>query len=64
MLASTFAKRYFDADDQPDPRTVRSWVEKGKVAGRVVGSTTYIDADAWEASTGNALADKIIGKFG
>jgi len=62
IRAETFAARYFDEGDKPDPRTVRSWVQNGVVKGRVVGTITYVDAETWEQTTGNALADKILGK--
>lgn len=65
MRASTFARRYFDEADRPDERTVRSWIERGSIVGRVVavGSKTmvYVDAEAWETFTGNKLADRIMG---
>lgn len=62
IRAETFAKRYFAAEDQPDKRTVRTWVENGTVPGRIVGVMTYVDAEAWEKSTGNAIADLIMAK--
>lgn len=62
IRASTFAERYFDAGDRPDKRTVRSWVESGIVPGRIVGTVVYVDAEAWERSTGNSLADRIMSR--
>lgn len=64
IRAKTFAERYFDAEDAPDERTVRAWVEAQIVAGKVVGRLTYVDADAFEAGgfTGNELADKILSR--
>lgn len=62
IRAQTFAKRYFGPEDEPDLRTVRSWVGNGTVPGRIVGVIAYVDAEAWEKSTGNALADRIMGK--
>ncbi len=60
IKASAFIKRYFHEDEKLDLRTVRSWVEKGEVAGRIVGLNTYVDVEAWEASTGNKIADRIL----
>lgn len=60
IKAKTFANRYFDPEDRPDERTVRDWVRRGEVAGRLAGRLVYVDADAWEAETGNALADNIL----
>jgi hypothetical protein len=60
ITAQVFSQRYFDPDCRPDKRTVRAWVEKGRVPGKVVEPHIYVDADAWEASTGDAIADKIL----
>ena len=62
MSAKRFAAKYFDEGEGPDKRTVKAWVEKGIIAGRMVGTHAYVDADAWEQSTGNPLADKILNR--
>lgn len=48
---------------QPDPRTVRNWLEQGSVAGRIIGISVYIDEENWLRDidhTGNRIADKIL----
>ncbi len=63
LVASEWVAKYFDTP--PDLRTVRGWVERGEVPGRVLGKLTYIDDEAWKASvrTGDALADKALNKL-
>lgn len=63
-----FARRYFDPACAPDLRTIRSWVKKGVVPGRVINTgqreQVWIDCEAWEDKplTGNAMADRILEK--
>ena len=60
LTAKVFAERYFDPQCKPDVRTVRAWVEKGNVAGKLVNQHVYVDAEAWERSSGFGLVDKIM----
>lgn len=60
ISARTFSRHYFAAGDQPDPRTVHGWVAKGAVPGRIINNVAYVDAEAFENSTGSVLADKIL----
>ena len=62
VLAETFAGRHFDPKDAPDLRTIRDWVRLGKLPGREIGRRTYVDEEAFLRSTGNAMADKILGR--
>lgn len=64
VKCETFAERYFDPECRPDPRTIRSWVKNGAVAGKIIQSTTYVDVDAFERTTGYALVDKIMDRIG
>lgn len=64
ISAKTFSSRYFAEGDQPDPRTVHGWVAKGVVPGRIINKVAYVDAEAFENSTGNTLADRILGNTG
>lgn len=65
---ATFVERYFDAADQLDERTVRAWVESGAIVGKIVNTgrrvQVFVDADAWEKTTGNVLADSILERLG
>jgi hypothetical protein len=60
VSAKTFSSQYFAEGDRPDPRTVHSWVAKGAVPGRIINKVAYVDAEAFEHSTGNTLADSIL----
>lgn len=59
VLARTWINRHFDPADAPDERTVRSWVRNGQVRGREIGRRVYVDDEAFQRTTGNALADKL-----
>lgn len=61
VLAETFVERHFDPKDAPDLRTVREWVRSGVLPGRELGRRVFVDEEAFLASTGNAIADKILG---
>lgn len=60
MSVAAFIERYFDPGSGPDSRTVRSWIDQGVISGRVIGKLDFVDAAAFERSTGNALADRIL----
>jgi hypothetical protein len=60
ITAKNFAIRYFDETARPDPRTVTGWVKRGLVRGRMVGTKAFVDAEAWEATTGSRLLDRIL----
>lgn len=67
IRSATFIKRYFDPEDAPDERTVRTWVERGPeqggVKGRIMGNIVYVDADWWEATSGNVRVDGLVRKI-
>lgn len=60
VSAKTFSCQYFAEGDRPDPRTVHGWVAKGVVPGRIINKVAYVDAEAFEISTGNTLADSLL----
>jgi len=60
LRAPEFCRRYFDEASRPSERTVRRWIQQGHVPGRQIGGSWYVDADQWEKSTGNQLADKVL----
>jgi len=41
--------RHFEADSAPDEVTVRRWLRTGKLPGKKVGGTWFIDEAAWLA---------------
>jgi len=60
VYPATFRRRHFDPEDAPDERTIRSWVRAGHLPGREVAGKVFVDEDAWLASTGDALADRVL----
>lgn len=66
VLAKIFIADCFDPRCAPDERTIHEAIRRGPhdrngLPGRFIGRNAYVDLDALEASTGNALADKILG---
>lgn len=65
LLAKVFIRDYFDPRHRPDERTIYSAIKRGPfvdngLPGRIIGRKAYVDIDALEWSTGNAIADKIL----
>lgn len=60
ITVEEFRKRYFVSGSEPDTRTIRAWIDKGELIGRVVGKLYYVDLDRWETNTGNPLVDKVL----
>ena len=42
MKASAWAKREFSAGSIPDSRTIKRWIENGRVKGRIIDSSLYV----------------------
>jgi len=63
LVGTEWAAKYFGTP--PDRRTIRSWVVRGDVPGRVIGKIAYVDEAAWLAAgnTGDDLADAAIKKL-
>lgn len=65
IRARQFVEEFFDLESQPDLRTIRDAVAKGPhvpggLKGRIVGNQVFVDAEWFENSTGDAIADKIM----
>lgn len=45
MKASEWSKREFSASSMPQNRTIKSWILKGKVLGRVIDGRIYVYED-------------------
>lgn len=52
-------ERHFEDDSAPDDVTVRRWLRTGKLAGKKVGGTWYIDEAAW-LSDGDELVRRVL----
>ncbi|CAI1522763.1 hypothetical protein [Serratia fonticola] len=48
MKASAWGKREFEVGSIPDNRTIRRWIEKGELQGRIVdGAAWVISTEKW-----------------
>jgi hypothetical protein len=65
---SAFRKQYFKEGSAPGQTTVRRWIQTGAIAGRVVKGSErpayYVDANAWEHSTGDESVDDFLTSLG
>jgi hypothetical protein len=50
MTPQQWAEKYFDEGSRPSEVTLRRWLNEGKVPGRKVGGTWYVDEHAWDVS--------------
>ncbi len=48
ISVNAFRKLFFLEGSEPDPRTVRNWVDTGTLPGRSIGSSYYVDVEAFE----------------
>jgi hypothetical protein len=64
IRATTAIRRFFDPEDAPDYRTVIAAIRRGDIPGQIWENgdrvQAWVDAEAFEARTGNALADEIL----
>lgn len=58
--ARKWAQKYFAAESKPSDLTVRRWLREGKLIGRKVGGTWYVDEHAWLAD-GDELVLRVLG---
>ncbi|MBM7070582.1 hypothetical protein JQC92_00795 [Shewanella sp. 202IG2-18] len=42
MKASLWARREFDVDSTPSPKTIRSWIKSGIIEGRFIDGKAYV----------------------
>jgi hypothetical protein len=49
MTPQQWAEKYFDEGSRPSEVTLRRWLNEGRVPGRKVGGTWYVDEHAWLA---------------
>ena len=54
-----YLERQFTDKSAPHPFTVRRWIAKGQLRGRIIGGTYYVD-ESELVSSGNDLVDKIL----
>lgn len=52
MRASKWVQREFEDGSQPDNRTIRRWVENGKLKGKVVDGVVWVcSSEQWGVSS-------------
>jgi len=49
LTASAWAEKYFAEGSRPAEITLARWLRSGKIPGRKVGGTWYVDEHAWQA---------------
>lgn len=52
-------EQHFVEDSAPDEVTIRRWLRSGKLPGRKVGGTWFIDEAAWLAD-GDELVQRVL----
>lgn len=59
MAANLWAQKYFDEDSRPAEITLMRWLRQGKIPGRKVGGSWFVDEHAWLAA-GDDLVQKVL----
>jgi hypothetical protein len=59
MTPHQWAQKYFDPDSCPSEVTLRRWLTQGKIPGRKVGGSWYVDDHAWLAD-GDELVRQVL----
>lgn len=54
-----WAEKYFAEESRPAEITVLRWLREGKIPGRKVGGTWYVDEHAWLAD-GDPLVQQVL----
>lgn len=57
MKASKWGAREFEKDSIPDNRTIRSWIDKGLLMGKIVDGTIFVcESEKWGVDSAVSLA--------
>ncbi len=59
MTPQLWLEKYFDADSRPSEITLQRWLRAGKIPGKKVGGTWYIDEHEWLAD-GDDLVQRVL----
>jgi hypothetical protein len=59
MKPGPWAAKYFEDDSRPSEITALRWLRDGKIPGRKVGGTWYVDEHAWLAD-GDPLVQQVL----
>ncbi len=49
LTPQLWLEKYFDENSRPSEITLMRWLRSGKIPGRKVGGTWYVDEHAWLA---------------
>lgn len=63
LTANAWAEKYFDPSSRPAEITLQRWLRSGKIPGRKVGGTWYVDEHAWQAGDDD-LVRKVLDEAG
>jgi hypothetical protein len=59
LTAHAWLEKYFDEASRPAEITLQRWLRQGKIPGRKVGGTWYVDEHAWLAQ-GDDLVQRVL----
>jgi len=59
MKATQFRKRYFEKGSEPDMKTLKGWIDEGRIPGQQLGTIYYVDLDRLTLSN-NPLVNKVL----
>lgn len=59
LKAADWTAKYFAEESRPAEITVMRWLRDGKIPGRKVGGTWYVDEHAWLAD-GDPLVQQVL----
>lgn len=59
MTPQRWLETYFDQTSQPSIQQLHRWLRDGKIPGKKVGGTWFIDAHAWLAD-GDELVARVL----
>lgn len=61
MTPQKWVEKYFDVGSRPSEVSLRRWLNEGKIPGRKVGGSWYVDEHAWLAD-GDELVLQVLEK--
>lgn len=59
LTTDQWLQRYFDATSRPSVPTLQRWLRDGKIPGKKVGGTWFIDEHEWLAD-GDDLVERVL----
>jgi len=59
ITAQIWLERYFEEGSRPADLTLQRWLRSGKISGKKVGGSWYVDEHAWLAE-GDDLVERVL----